>query len=99
MALGLVGDHHRQGGLAGARRAPQDDGREQPVGLDGAAQQLTRAQDVLLPNVLIKRAGRSRAASGASVFMRCSWAWVKRSMMRFPGYARSDSAGEGTLQP
>ena len=54
--LVLVGDDLRQGGLAGAGRAPEDDGREQPVGLDGAAQELARADDVLLADVLVQGA-------------------------------------------
>ena len=56
MGLGLVGDDLGQGGLAGAGRPPQDDGREQPVGLDGAPQQLAGADDLLLPDELVQRA-------------------------------------------
>jgi len=54
--LGRVGDDHRQRGLACARRPPQDDRREQPVGLDGAPQQFALPQDVLLPDELLQPA-------------------------------------------
>ena len=56
MALGLVGDHHRQGGLARAWRSPQDDGGKQLVNLNRPAQQFARSQDVLLPDVLVQGA-------------------------------------------
>ena len=56
MALGGVGDDLRQGGLAGSGRSPQDDGGEQPVGFDGAAQQFALADDVFLADILIQRA-------------------------------------------
>ncbi len=50
-----VGDDARQGGLAGARRAVEDD-RAELVGLDGAAQQPARADDVLLADELVQGA-------------------------------------------
>jgi len=56
MALGVVRDDVRQGGLAGAGRPPQDDRREL-VGLDGAAEQAPRPDDVLLPDEFIQRLG------------------------------------------
>ena len=56
MGLGLVGDDLGQGGLAGAGRAPQDDGGEQPVGLDGAPQELAGADDLLLADELVQGA-------------------------------------------
>ena len=46
LALGQVGDHHRQGGPARAGRTPQEDGGKEPVGFDGAPQELARTGDV-----------------------------------------------------
>ncbi len=56
VTLGVVGDDLRQGGLAGAGRPPQEDGREEFVGFDGAPQQLAFAHDVLLADVFFQRA-------------------------------------------
>ena len=84
MALGLVGDHHRQGGLARAGRPPQDDGREQPVGFDGAAQQLARPEDILLPDVLVQRARAHARRQRGFVFHAVLMAWVKRSIQESP---------------
>ena len=56
MAFGGVGDDLRQGSLACARRSPQNDGREQPVRFDGAAQEFPLADDVFLPDVFLQRA-------------------------------------------
>ncbi len=56
MGFGLVGDDLGQGGLAGAGRSPQYDGREQPVGLDGAAQEFAWADDLFLADELIQAA-------------------------------------------
>ena len=55
--LGAVGDDHGQRGLARAGRPPEDDGGEEAVGLDGAAQQPSRANNVLLTDHLIQGAG------------------------------------------
>jgi hypothetical protein len=59
VALGGVSDDHGQGGLARAGRAPQDDGGKQPVGFDGAAQELAGAEDVFLADVLVQVARAS----------------------------------------
>ncbi len=56
MTLRAVGDDLRQGGLAGAGRPPQQNGREEFVGFDGAAQQLALAHDVFLADELLQRA-------------------------------------------
>ena len=56
VTLGRVGNDLRQRGLACSRRPPQDDGREQPVRFDGAAQELALADDVLLADIFIQRA-------------------------------------------
>ena len=56
VGLGLVGDDHGEGGLAGAGRPPEEDGGEEAVGLDGAAEQLAGAEDVLLPDELVEGA-------------------------------------------
>ena len=52
---GGLGDDGGQRGFAAARRAPED-GAGQPVGLDGAAQQPPRGDDVFLPDEFIQRA-------------------------------------------
>ena len=52
-----VGDDHRQRGLARARRPPQQDRGEQPIGLDGAPQEPPRPDDVVLPDVFVERTG------------------------------------------
>ena len=57
MRLGLVGDDGGEGGFARARRPPQDDGGEQAVGFNGAAQEFARPDDVLLPDELVQGAG------------------------------------------
>ncbi len=54
MTLGAVGDDLSEGGLAGTRRTPQDDGGEKAVRLDCAPQQLARADYVFLSDVLGK---------------------------------------------
>ena len=64
MGPGQVGDDHGQGGLAGAGRAPQDDGGEQAVGLDSAAQQLAGAEDILLPDELVQGAEAHAGGEG-----------------------------------
>jgi hypothetical protein len=48
------GDEPRQGRLADARRPPEDH-RVQPPGLEGDAQRLARAQQVLLADDLVER--------------------------------------------
>ena len=55
MGAGGVGDDAGQGGLAGAGRAVEDHAAEL-VGLDGAAQEPARADDVLLADELVQRA-------------------------------------------
>ena len=50
---GMGGDQARQGGLAGARRAPQDQ-RVQAVTLDGPAQRLALTQHLGLADVLVE---------------------------------------------
>ena len=56
VTLRAVGDDLRQGGFAGAGRPPQDDGREEFVGFDGAPQQFALADDVILADVFFQRA-------------------------------------------
>ena len=56
VGAGAAGDDPRQGGLAGARRAVQDQVAD-PVGGDGAPQQPARAQDRLLTHEVIEAAG------------------------------------------
>ena len=68
MGLGLVGDDHGQRGLAGTGRPPQDDGREKPVGFDGAAQELARPDDVLLADELVQRARAHPGGQGRLAF-------------------------------
>jgi len=86
---GLVSDDHRQGGLAGAGRFPQEDGWKEAVGFDGAAQQLAGGEGyrptalACCPTNSSRVRGRIRAARGASARMRVSWAWEKRSIIRF----------------
>ncbi len=63
-----VGDDARQGGLAAAGRPPEDD-RRQLVGLNRAAQQTARPNDVFLADELVQRAraharGQRRLVSG-----------------------------------
>ena len=53
---GAVGDHLRQRGLAGSGRSPQDDGRKEAVGLDGAAQEFPGSDYMLLPDILLQGA-------------------------------------------
>ena len=53
--LRRVGDEARERGLAGARRAPEDD-RLQQVALDRLAQRLARAEQLLLADELVERA-------------------------------------------
>ena len=55
MGAGGVGDDARQGGLAGARWAIEDHTAEL-VGLDGAPQQASRSNDVVLADILVQRA-------------------------------------------
>jgi len=67
--LGGIGDHVRQGGLAHARRPPEDD-RGQVVSFDGPPQQPPAPDDILLPDEFFQRArphpcGQGRIASGA----------------------------------
>ena len=56
VGLGNSGDETGQGGLAAARRPPQNQGG-QPVGGDGAAQHPVRPEDVVLADELIKVSG------------------------------------------
>ena len=51
--LGRSGDEAGDRGLAGARRAPQDDGRE-PVGLDERAQWLARPEEMFLTDDVVE---------------------------------------------
>ncbi len=53
---GQVGDHHSQGGLAGAGWTPKEDRREQPVSLDGTALEFAWAEDIFLTDELVERA-------------------------------------------
>ena len=53
--VGHVGDDMGEGGFAGAGRAGQNDGR-QTVGLDRAAQQFSRREDVFLADKFLQRA-------------------------------------------
>ena len=53
---GLGRDDAGERRLAGARRAPEDDGR-QMAGLDEAAQELARRDEVVLADVLVEAAG------------------------------------------
>ena len=55
VGAGGVGDDARQGGLAGAGRAVEDD-RAELVGLDGAAQEPPGPDDVLLADELVEGA-------------------------------------------
>ena len=59
LALRLPGNHLRQRGFAGAGR-PVEDQRLNPIGLNGAAQQHARREDVLLADVFVQIA-RSHA--------------------------------------
>ena len=56
LALRGRGDDARQGGLAGSGRSPQDD-RSERVRLDLAPKGLARAQESLLSDELVERAG------------------------------------------
>lgn len=62
MALGQVGDDHGQGGLAGARGAPEKDGGEEAIGFDGAAEELAGSDDLLLADEFVEGA-RAHAGS------------------------------------
>ena len=55
MRVGGVGDHLGDGRFTRARRTVEDDGAKQAVCLDGAAQERVFADDVILPDDLIKR--------------------------------------------
>ena len=73
LALGLAGDDLRQRSFAGARRAVKDQ-RLDAVGLDGAAQQLARAEDVRLADELAQvarpHARRQRLMSKGALLRR-----------------------------
>ncbi len=56
MGTRRVGDDVGEGGLAGSRRAVEDEGGEL-VGLDGAAQQPSGPEDVLLADEVVERRG------------------------------------------
>ena len=53
---GVAGDHPGEGGLAGAGRPPEDH-RRQPVGLDQHPQRLAGADQVVLADDVVERAG------------------------------------------
>ena len=63
LPVGVGGDHAGEGGLAGARRPPQDD-RRQPVGLDQRPQRRPRAEQVGLADDLVERAGAHAGGEG-----------------------------------
>jgi len=54
VTLRAVGNDLRQGGFASAGRPPQDDGREELVGFDGAPQQLALTDDMLLADEFLQ---------------------------------------------
>ena len=89
MGARRVGDDLRQRRLAGAGR-PVEDEAAQLVGLDGAAQQPPRPDDVLLADVLVQRA-RAHARGQRRVAVPCvrAWACSKRSMVRHYEVGRS----------
>ena len=87
MTLGGIRNDLRPCVLACARRPPQNDGREQLIGFDGAVQKFPLAHAVFFPKYSSSVRGLMRAASGASLFMRSCRAWSKRSgMERFYCY-------------
>jgi len=54
MRLRMLGDQTRQGGFSSSGRAGEEDGRKEPVGDDGAAQQFAFADYVFLTNEFIQ---------------------------------------------
>ena len=56
VAGGRISDDHRQRRFAGAWRPPEDEGGEQPISLNGAAQQPPLADDVFLADELVQGA-------------------------------------------
>ena len=63
MQLEGAGQQPGDGGLAGARRSPQNDGMGR-AGRHHAAQRAFGAQQMILPHHLGQGLGRSRSASG-----------------------------------
>jgi len=67
MSLGVLRNQACQRGFTGSGWTGEDDGGEQAVGDDGAAQQLSLTDDVLLPNEFVQCA---RSQPG------CQWGFV-----------------------
>jgi len=63
---GHVGHDARERGLAGARRAPEDD-RVEYVPLDRFAQRHPRRENVLLPDDLVERPGANPIGEGSAL--------------------------------
>ena len=67
VGLRLAGDDLGQGGLAGARRPPEDHGKE-AVLLDGLAQQPSLFQDVGLTHIFLEGFRPHPVRQGAGIF-------------------------------
>ncbi|KAG1084633.1 hypothetical protein G6F40_014433 [Rhizopus arrhizus] len=80
LGIGILGQQQRQGGLATARRPPQDH-RMHATGFNRAAQRAVRRQQALLPDHFVQGA-RAHALG-------------KRAQM-FPINAQQIGAGEGS---
>jgi len=67
VGTGGVGDDAGEGGFAGAGRAVEDEGGEL-VGLDGAAEEAARADDVVLAHEFVQGAGPHAGGEGLFFF-------------------------------
>ena len=75
--FGGLGDDLGQGGFADAGRAEEDD-RGDAVGLDGAAEELAGAEDVLLAGVFLEGAGAHAGGEGGGARRRRAGEWGPR---------------------